>query len=86
MAARLLERGRDFGAADKILRQRLYSLLTPEEIVIALERGKVAEKAGQRDIARKSYGLVVSAWARGDPEVQAQVKEARTGLAKLGGG
>ena len=85
-AARLLERGRDFGAADKILRQRLYSLLTPAEIVIALERGKVAELAGQRDIARKSYGLVVSAWARGDPEVQALVKEARTGLGRLGGG
>jgi serine/threonine-protein kinase len=86
MAARLLERGRDFGSADKILRQRLYSLLTPAEIVIALERGKVAELAGQRDIARKSYGLVVRAWARGDPEVQALVKEARTGLGRLGGG
>jgi hypothetical protein len=54
--------------------------------VIALERGEVAEKAGQRDIARKSYGLVVRAWARGDPEVQALVKEARTGLGRLGGG
>jgi serine/threonine protein kinase len=86
MAARLLARGRDFAAADKILRQRLYSLLTPAEIVIALERGKVAEAAGQRDIARKSYGLVVRAWARGDPEVQALVKEARTGLGRLGGG
>jgi len=86
IAARLLERGRDFGAADKILRQRLYSLLTPAEIVIALERAKVAELAGQRDIARKSYGLVVRAWARGDPEVQALVKEARTGLGRLGGG
>jgi serine/threonine-protein kinase len=86
MTARLLERGRDFGAADRILRQRLYSLLTPAEIVIASERGKVAELAGQRDIARKSYGLVVRAWARGDPEVQALVKEARTGLVRLGGG
>ena len=86
MTARLLARGRDFGAADKILRQRLYSLVTPAEIVIALERGKVAEAAGQRDVARKAYELVIKAWARGDPEVQSLVKEARAGLGRVGGG
>ena len=86
MTARLLARRRDFGAADKILRQRLYSLVTPAEILMALERGKVAEAAGQRDVARKSYGLVIRAWARGDPEVQALVQQARAGLGRLGGG
>ncbi len=84
--ARLLAKGRAYGPADKILRQRLYSLVTPAEIVIALERGKVAEAAGQRDVARRSYGLVIRAWARGDPEVQALVQEARAGLGRLGGG
>jgi len=85
MTARLLERGRDFGAADKILRQRLYSLLTPAEIVIALERGKLAEAAGQRDVALRSYRLVLRAWERGDPEVQTLVQDARAGIRRLGG-
>ena len=84
--ARLLLKGRNFGAADKILRQRLYSLLTPTEIVMALERGKVAEAAGQRDVAMRSYRLVVRAWARGDPEVQGLVQEAQAGVRRLGGG
>jgi serine/threonine-protein kinase len=84
--ARLLAKGRAFGDADKILRQRLYSLVTPQEIVFALERGKVAEAAGQRDVARKSYGLVIKAWWRGDREVQALVQDARAGLRRIGGG
>ena len=86
MTARLLARGRDFGAADKILRQRLYSLVTPAEIVIALERGKVAEAAGQREVALRSYRLVLRAWERGDPEVQTLVQEARAGIRRLAGG
>jgi hypothetical protein len=83
--ARLLARERDFGAADRILRQRLYTLVTPTEIVFALERGKVAENARQRDVALKSYRLVVRAWARGDPEVQSHVQEAQAGIRRLGG-
>jgi eukaryotic-like serine/threonine-protein kinase len=84
--ALLLAKNRDFGVADKILRQRLYSYLTPTEITIALARGKVAERAGQRDVARRSFRLVISAWRRGDPEVQGQVKEAQEGIRRLGGG
>jgi hypothetical protein len=84
--ALLLAKNRDFAAADKILRQRLYSYLTPTEITIALARGKVAERAGQRDVARRSFRLVISAWGRGDPEVQGQVKEAQEGIRRLGGG
>lgn len=85
-AARLLARARDFGAADKILRQRLYSFVTPEEIVFALERGKVAELAGKRDVALRSYRLVIAAWRRGDPEVQPFVQAAQEGIRRLGGG
>jgi predicted Ser/Thr protein kinase len=84
--AQLLKKRRDFGAADKILRQRLYSLLTPTEIVIALERGGVAEATQQRDVALRSYRLVISAWAGGDPEVQGLVKKAQAGIRRLGGG
>lgn len=84
--AQLLKKRRDFGAADKILRQRLYSLLTPAEIVIAFERGSVAEAMQQRDVALRSYRLVISAWARGDPEVQGFVRDAKAGIRRLGGG
>ena len=83
--ALLLAKGRNFGVADRILRQRLYSLLTPSEIMIALARGKVAELAGQRDVALRSYGLVIRAWARGDPEVRGHVQEAQAGIRRLGG-
>jgi serine/threonine-protein kinase len=83
--ARLLAREKNFGAADRILRQRLYTLVTPTEIVFALERGRVAEKARQRDIALKSYRRVIMAWARGDPEVQVYVREAQEGIRRLGG-
>jgi hypothetical protein len=85
-SALLLFKQRDFGAADKILRQRLYSYLTPVEIIVALARGKVAEAAGQRDVALRSYRLVVRAWERGDPEVQGHVQEAQAGIRRLGGG
>jgi len=84
--ALLLAKQRNFPAADKILRQRLYSYLTPAEIIVSLARGKVAEAAGQRDVALKSYRLVISTWARGDPEVQGHVQQAQAGIRRLGGG
>ena len=86
MAALLLKRARDFGAADKILRQRLYSFVTTDEIVFALERGRVAEAWGKRDIAVRSYRLVIQAWGRGDPEVQPFVQAAQEGIRRLGRG
>jgi DNA-binding transcriptional ArsR family regulator len=85
-AAKLLARGRDFAAADKILRQRLYALMTPTEIVFAFERGKVAQAWGKREIAIRSYQLVIRAWGRGDPEVQPFVQAAQEGIRRLGRG
>ncbi|HKP33640.1 MAG TPA: hypothetical protein VJT70_02520, partial [Sphingomicrobium sp.] len=85
MTAKLLAKRRNFGPAEKILRQRIYSLVTPAEIVMALERGRVAEAAGRRDIASKAYLQVVQAWARGDPEIQDLVRDARDRAARLGG-
>jgi serine/threonine-protein kinase len=81
-----LEKGQDFDAADKILRQRLFSLITPAEIVMALERAKVAERLHHRDVALRSYQLVIDAWRYGDPQVQGLVLEAQAGVRRLGGG
>ena len=84
-AARLLAGERKFGPADKLLRQRLYAVLTPTEVVMAMERGRVAHESGQHDIARKSFQLVIKAWGlRGDREVQAIVKEAEERLRRIG--
>jgi len=85
MTAKLLAKRRNFGPAEKILRQRVYSLVTPAEIVMALERARVAEAAGRREIAASAYLQVVRAWARGDPELQEVVRDARERARRLGG-
>jgi serine/threonine-protein kinase len=81
--ARLLTaRGRHRDAmAD--LREPLVALLSPFEILFALERGRVAERLGAWQEARESYALVVASWARGDPEVQPHVAAARAGLQRV---
>jgi serine/threonine protein kinase len=82
-AARLLaSRGR-LKEADSLLSQRLNTLITPAEILIALERGRVAEKLGRKAEALGAYRLVVAAWAAGDPEVQGMVEESRKALKRL---
>ena len=75
-----------FDAADAPPKRMLVAGVTPAEIVFALERGKVAEKAGKREVALRSYQLVIRAWGRGDPEVQGMVHEAQAGIRRLGGG
>ena len=80
----LASRGR-LKEADSLLSQRLNTLLTPAEILIALERGRVAEKLGKKSAALDAYRLVVAAWAGGDPEVQGMVGEARKAKARLEG-
>ena len=81
--ARLLAAVRRFAEADKILRQRLFSAVTPTEIVMAMERGKVATALGHKRDARRCFQLVVQAWARGDPGARTWVAEAQRGLSRL---
>jgi len=63
--------------ADKLLRQRLYSSVTPAEITIAFARAQIADRAGHKELARKAATLVVSAWKEGDPELQSMVFAAK---------
>jgi len=88
-AAQLLAGAGRLEDADKILRQRLFSAVTPSEIMINLERGKIAQRRGDTEVALRAFRSVVGAWTRGDPEVQPYVREARQGIATLtrsGGG
>jgi hypothetical protein len=86
-AARLLASRKRLTEADSLLSQRLNTLLTPTEILIALERGRVEERLGgpaKKADAARAYALVVAAWSEGDPEVQSFVTEAREGLKRVG--
>jgi len=81
--AQLLASAGRFAEADKILRQRLFAAVTPTEIVMALERGKVATALGHKSDARRCFQLVVEAWARGDPGARTWVTVAQRGLSRL---
>ena len=82
-AARLLAGANRNEEADRILGQRLNSLITPTEILIAFERGKLAEAMADRELAIRSYTLVSDAWASGDPPLQRFVSQARAALQRL---
>lgn len=64
-------------SADKLLRQRIYSAVTPMEITMAFERARVAASRRQLKAARDASGFVVAAWRQGDPEVQPVVTAAK---------
>lgn len=81
--ARLLAARGKLDVADRLLRQRLYSAMTPIEILIALERGRVAMRMNDNQTAKRAFALVINAWQNGDPEVQPMVDEARRALNEL---
>ncbi len=81
--ARLLAARKQWANADRLLRQRPYAAITPIEILMAMERGRVALQLEDSQTAVRSFSLVVNAWQRGDPEVQPMVEEARRALRAL---
>jgi hypothetical protein len=54
-------------------------------ILGALERGRLAERLGERDAAVTDYQYVAAIWQRADPELQPYVSEAREGIQRLVG-
>jgi serine/threonine-protein kinase len=82
--ARLLRTRGRLEEADRLLRQRLYTVLTPSEVWISAERARVAQQRRDRATARSAYEFVSEAWSRGDPEVQPVLREAREALRNLG--
>jgi eukaryotic-like serine/threonine-protein kinase len=62
-----------------------FGELQPRSILVALARGRVNERLGERDKAIKAYSLVVAVWRNADPELHPFVDEARAGLARLTG-
>jgi hypothetical protein len=56
---------------------------SPWFVLATLERGRVADRLGEREKAIESYRFVTEAWRRPDPELQPYVSEAREALARL---
>ena len=54
-------------------------------ILLTLERGRIAERLGEKEIAVDSYSRVAGMWQNGDAVLQPYVKEARAALMRLGG-
>jgi hypothetical protein len=54
-------------------------------VLATLQRGRVAERLGDRETAIRMYGVVLDAWRHADPELHAYVAEARAGVQRLGG-
>ena len=82
--ARLLSaRGDDRRAGALLERWRWGAGAGPWFVLATLERGRVAERLGQRQKAIESYRFVTEAWRRPDRELQPYVSEAREALARL---
>ena len=56
----------------------------PSAVLAILERGRIAERLGDRSTASDRYQFVADLWRRADPELQGFVTEARKGLARTG--
>ena len=61
-----------------------YPPTMPSRVLWTLERGRVAERRGERDAAVDAYTFVMAAWERADASLQPAVAEARAGLRRLG--
>lgn len=75
--------GRDREAALFFDRQVTVPLTTGS-VLATLERGRIAERLGDRATAVRHYRFVISVWASADPELRPHVEAARVGLRRLG--
>jgi hypothetical protein len=52
-------------------------------VLATLERGRLAERLGDRSAAIADYQYVAAIWRQADPELQRYVSEARVGIGRL---
>jgi eukaryotic-like serine/threonine-protein kinase len=84
--ARLLSARGDDRRAGTLLERWRWSAgpnASPWFVLATLERGRVAERLGEREKANESYRFVTEVWRRADPELQPYVTEAREALGRL---
>ena len=80
---RLLAATGQDAAAARLLERRLRQFPDALEPVWVLERGRVNERLGNREVAVDAYQFVADAWRHADPDLQGYVDEAKAGLARL---
>jgi len=81
--ARLLSAAGDNRAAANLLDRWRWTSLGPFFVIAALERARLAERLGERELGITLFQRVVDTWRRADPELQPYVAEARAGLQRL---
>jgi tetratricopeptide (TPR) repeat protein len=82
--ARLLSaRGKDRAAAALLDRWDRSAGRWPTSVLAELERGRVAERLGDRAKAQASYRFVLEVWRGADPELRPYIEEARQGVRRL---
>jgi serine/threonine-protein kinase len=84
---RLLAASGRLTEADVVLRERLWTFVTPIEILFLLERARVHARLGRQAEAARGFDMVIEAWQRGDQgSAQRYVAAARAERAALGAG
>ena len=78
----LITKGRT-ADAHRLLNQRLNTLMTPVEILIASMRAPLEVQLGRPRDAYLSYKRVVDAWSRGDPVLQPFVDAAKREMRRI---
>jgi hypothetical protein len=73
------------GARDVLDRWRWIGGGQSSFVLATLERGRLAERLGDRRAALADYQYVVDRWRHADSELQRYVSEARDGLGRLAG-
>jgi hypothetical protein len=81
--ARLLAASKRYDEAVRFLSSRLYTLISPLDVVYALERGRLAEKQGDAAAALEAYSFVAEAWMHADVELRSALSEARAAVARF---
>lgn len=76
--------GRDREAA-RVFDQQVTIPLSAASVVGTLERGRIAERLGDRAAALRTYQFVVAVWRNADSDLRSYVDEAHAGLVRLGG-
>ena len=52
-------------------------------MIWTLERARIFDRLGRRDLALESYALVADAWRTADVELQPYVRESRAAMVRL---
>jgi hypothetical protein len=79
----LVAAGRDADAAKQLENPFVIGLPIGLDGLRMMQRGRVAERLGRRDVAVESYQWVADVWRHADPALQPYVTEARGALGRL---